>query len=402
MKITDKLIQKIVNKYLTVRTEGTDFPETRETGTPPNGEKIGAKLADRLTDRCPYCGSKEFVKRGTRRKKRERVQLYLCKACGRTFTPQTVKGKHYPLKVILDGISLYNLGYTLEDSCRRLKESYGFVVKASTLSDWVKEFGELCRFERMRKFAIKMYSPEQMIVTTTLFHRQVFKYRYHQGKLALLLQEDFKHRKFWPLREYLEAISLECPHQYFKEGLRASELNAGFSMKEVLIRNKENFANRLAHLAFQTVADKKSRHDALQKFMLANDSVTVATEVPVYLTEEDIEHMQSQLGFKIPTPNTEKRLLITGHIDILQMRNGLVHIIDYKPNAARQEPIEQLTWYALALSRLTGLRLFDFKCAWFDRHEYFEFFPLHIVYKLKEKQAKIAKNQVALPIEEKK
>ena len=33
---------------------------------------------------------------------------------------------------------------------------------------------------------------------------------------------------------------------------------------------------------------------------LCNDSVTVATEVPVYMDEMDIEHMQEVLGFKIP------------------------------------------------------------------------------------------------------
>ncbi|MDO8579313.1 MAG: hypothetical protein Q7R72_00370, partial [bacterium] len=46
------------------------------------------------------------------------------------------------------------------------------------------------------------------------------------------------------------------------------------------------------------------------------------------------------------------------------------------------KPIEQLTWYAMALSRLTGLRLFEFKCAWFDDKDYYEFYPLHIVKKL--------------------
>ena len=49
--------------------------------------------------------------------------------------------------------------------------------------------------------------------------------------------------------------------------------------------------------------------------MLCNDSVTVATEVPVYITKDDIEHLQTQLGFEIyydgPLPK-----LITGHIDI--------------------------------------------------------------------------------------
>ena len=34
--------------------------------------------------------------------------------------------------------------------------------------------------------------------------------------------------------------------------------------------------------------------------MLANDSVTVACEVPIYLDSMDIEHMRDKLGFIIP------------------------------------------------------------------------------------------------------
>ena len=78
--------------------------------------------------------------------------------------------------------------------------------------------------------------------------------------------------------------------------------------------------------------------------------------------------------------------LLTGHVDIVQIRNGSVHLLDYKPNAAKEKPIEQLTWYALALSRLTGLRLYEFKCAWFDEKDYFEFYPLHAVKKLSDKK----------------
>jgi ATP-dependent exoDNAse (exonuclease V) beta subunit len=66
----------------------------------------------------------------------------------------------------------------------------------------------------------------------------------------------------------------------------------------------------------------------------------------------------------------------TGHLDFLQVRNGAVHILDYKPNAGTNKPIAQLTIYALALTRLVpGLRLFDIKCAWFNEYEYCEMFP---------------------------
>ena len=45
-----------------------------------------------------------------------------------------------------------------------------------------------------------------------------------------------------------------------------------------------------------------------------------------------------------------------------------------KPNARGARPIAQLAVYAVALSRLTGIKLFDIKCAWFDEHHYCEFF----------------------------
>jgi hypothetical protein len=57
------------------------------------------------------------------------------------------------------------------------------------------------------------------------------------------------------------------------------------------------------------------------------------------------------------------------------VRNGAVHILDYKPDARTNHPLAQLTVYALALAKLAGLRLFDIKCAWFNEDEYCEFFP---------------------------
>ena len=290
-------------------------------------------------------------------------------------------------------------------------------LQPSTLANWIKQYQSLCAYHRMREFGLKLYKPEEVIVSATLAHRQLYRFRYHRAKTGLIIEEDFKNRDFGPLKEFLELVPMECPHQYFQEGLRASEAPIFFSKKEMIVRAKENYATKLAKFVLESVGANKDRHDALQRFMLANDSVTVATEVPVYLRREDLAHMQTQLGFELYHKNTEstktqkhkntestenikaqkqknkedKSLelinidelpkLITGHIDILQIRNGSAHILDYKPNAAHERPLEQLTLYALALSRLTGLRVYHFKCAWFDEKDYFEFYPLHMVYK---------------------
>jgi ATP-dependent exoDNAse (exonuclease V) beta subunit len=110
--------------------------------------------------------------------------------------------------------------------------------------------------------------------------------------------------------------------------------------------------------------------------MLINDSVTVAIEIPIWLTEHDITALVQKHGIELaPRPATGERT-ITGHIDFLRVRNGAVHILDYKPDARTNKPIAQLAIYALALTRLVpGLKLFDIKCAWFNEQEYCEFFP---------------------------
>jgi ATP-dependent exoDNAse (exonuclease V) beta subunit len=130
----------------------------------------------------------------------------------------------------------------------------------------------------------------------------------------------------------------------------------------------------MAALVIPTVGDNRLRHESLQRFMLANDSVTVAVEIPVWLTDPDIDALEIEHGIRL-RPEGLAPHAFTGHIDFIQVRNGAVHILDYKPDARTNKPTAQLTLYALALARLTGLRLFDIKCAWFNEEQYCEFFP---------------------------
>jgi len=160
---------------------------------------------------------------------------------------------------------------------------------------------------------------------------------------------------------------------------RASQIK--FSHLKINHIQKKNQANQLAKLAINLAATNKDRHQAIQDFMLINDSTTIAVEVPIYLTNWDAGYYKNQKGFIFPLNNYQTP--ITGHVDILQVRNGLIHILDYKPEADKQNPTEQLTIYALALSRKLNLPIYYFKCAWFDENNYFEFFPLHAVYERK-------------------
>lgn len=347
----------------------------------------------RSAEVCPYCLSKNFVKRGTRKNVGQVVQLYLCRneGCGKTFSAQDIKGKHFPLHIIIEAMSYYNIGLNLVDTCKIIKEKFGVAPETATLSDWINEYKMLCRYERLRPYAIKIFGPKDTIEVVNMAHRQLYRFRYHRPKTILML-EEFRNRNLFPIKEYLDNISSETPHQYFQDGERMSEIRSKFDKADMIVRSKFNYANRLTAFVLQSIPENKQRHEEIQRFMIANDSCTVATEVPVYIRKEDVEHMENELKFKISDEGMielkgDKNLrklprLLTGHIDFVQIRNGQVHLLDYKPNASKEKPIEQLTWYALAMSRLTGLRLFNFVCAWFDEKDYYQFYPLHVVKKI--------------------
>ena len=110
--------------------------------------------------------------------------------------------------------------------------------------------------------------------------------------------------------------------------------------------------------------------------MLANDSVTLAVEIPIWLRESDIAAIEARWGISLAAKIPRGERTITGHIDFLQVRNGAIHILDHKPDARTNKPIAQLSIYALALMRLApGLTLSDFRCAWFNEACYNEFAP---------------------------
>lgn len=180
------------------------------------------------------------------------------------------------------------------------------------------------------------------------------------------------------MRDFLIEMAENCPHHLFQSDARASQGKAAFDLDSVEIRAKRNHACRVANLVLQAVTHNKRRHDELQRFMLSTDSVTIAVEVPIFLYPDDIEAIKATPGFHVPLPSDQT---LTGHIDFLQIRNNAIHILDYKPKARLERPIPQLMTYALALSRRTGIRLFDFVCAWFDEHDYYEFYPLRVVHK---------------------
>ena len=107
MKNLFEKIKKIFGEYVS----------QEETSVAQRNNNVGIGT-EKLAEYCPHCHSTKFVKKGNRKKKLETVQLYRCRVCEKVFTSQLIKGNRFPSNVIIDGLSYYNLGFGLEDTCR--------------------------------------------------------------------------------------------------------------------------------------------------------------------------------------------------------------------------------------------------------------------------------------------
>jgi len=338
---------------------------------------------------CPQCDGRRLIKRGLRRNSFRYLQIYLCKDCGKYFSSLSgLKGVKYPPRVIARALCLYNLGHSQGQVARRIASEHRLTVPRRTISDWLVGYRSITTFHRLRPAAIQQFH-QRMIRERTLEHQQVYQYKVHLAKLALTAH-SVPSTVAAKVETYLLSVFTEFPDFLFQDDGTAAldqqsasqDRNQPPAMRSSKSRfetlpftrsEKQNLANDLAAMGLLLARKNKERHPSVQDFMLANDSCTIACEVPVYLTAEEIQYYKSR-GFFLALPESAKP--ITGHIDVVQARNGFIHLLDYKPNARQIDPTNQLVIYALAFASRTRLPVKALKCAWFDEKDYFEFFPL--------------------------
>ncbi|HEV2732097.1 MAG TPA: hypothetical protein VGV15_18870 [Terriglobales bacterium] len=255
------------------------------------------------------------------------------------FTGAAGKNKTYPLRLILETVATFNLGNSLTETQQIIRQRFHRQIPERTISSWLTEYRPLTTYSRLRAAGQKLITPERIIRSHTFHHQQVYRFQVHVAKLALLPVAD-ANTDIKGLHSCLSSIESYFPHHFFQEtGHRSSKFPADVYPP---IQRKENYATRLAALALPTAPNNKKRHETLQRFMLINDSVTVAVEIPVFLTREDIGYYRRH-GFNLEFETD----IITGHIDFLQIRNGHLHILDYKPEARKETHAHvQLTIYA--------------------------------------------------------
>jgi hypothetical protein len=244
-----------------------------------------------------------------------------------------------------------------------MKRKYKAKIPISTLNNWVKCFEDELTFIRLRKkFDI---DPNTTIHSKKFHHQQVYEFKYHT------LKTNFSKRFFPLLKEYILSIHQVpyfIPESAFKSGPRCSQLRIDLKAQKT---TKHNNAPRLAELALTLAKTNRERHQVIENFFLANDSTTVAVEVPVYIKPEELTKNEKK-DYGIELDET-----LSGHIDILQQRFNKIHILDYKPDAKKSDKTsaEQLFLYELAFSKRTGIPLRKITSAYFDDKNYFQISP---------------------------
>jgi len=199
-----------------------------------------------------------------------------------------------------------------------------------------------------------------MIIHKSFKHGWFYHYRIHTRKTDQLCNNGFS-----SLKTYLHEVHAHCPNEYFQKGPRSSALKIPLDIDIKKIRGHE--VCELARAGLESQA-YKTAHSNVQMFMLQNDNNTISIEVPLWMLETELP------SFKTIFDSTDP---LTGHIDALRVEDGTIWVWDYKPNAHLEKfASTQTNFYALMLSKRTGIPLDKFRCGYFDDELAFVFKPI--------------------------
>jgi ATP-dependent exoDNAse (exonuclease V) beta subunit len=263
-----------------------------------------------------------------------------------TMQPYT----QYPLHVILYTLEQYNKGYPVKKAKTLTGKKYRYSPPIQTIYSWIKRYQNTLTFLKLRK----QYTlhPENLTNSHRFNHQQIYPFTYHNLKLNL------RSKQLPQLKRYINWVERKLPTEIFLSGPRASQCRID---KKIKTKPKRSIAPELTRLSLSTQNKKQSAHETVEQFFLYNDSTTVCTELPVFLNPKETTE------FNIDTP-------ITGHIDLVQIRNKKVYIMDYKPNLRHPEKFGgQLTAYKQAIHHRTQIPEENIITSVFNEYQYYEF-----------------------------
>lgn len=299
---------------------------------------------------CPTCNAnKQVIKAGLRHTKKGIIQKFYCKHCKAYFNSAKQSYTHYPQHIILYSLHLYNQGYPVSQVKTLTGKRYPFSPPTRTIYFWIKQYQTVASFLKIRKRY--QLDPGNLISTETYHHQQIYPFRYHHLKL------NIASKQLPQLKRYINWITRNLNTELFLSGPRASNQKQSQQLRAI---KKDSILTTQAKFALSDPDKRLSAHEKVQRFLLINDLSTICTELPVFLYPKETRF------FHIDEP-------LTGHIDIIQIKQDEIHILDYKPNLRKPEQYSgQLLAYKEAIYQRTHIPRLKIKTAVFNQYDYFE------------------------------
>src|ERR1700730_11079965 len=103
-----------------------------------------------------------------------------------SFPGAPAKNKTYPLRLILESVSTFNLGYSTTETQRLLHTRFHRSIPERTISSWLAEYRPLATYARLRTDGTKLFARDTIIRTVNFDHQQVYRHQIHRAKLKIL------------------------------------------------------------------------------------------------------------------------------------------------------------------------------------------------------------------------
>src|SRR6266852_4947321 len=73
------------------------------------------------------------------------------------------KNRTYPLKLVLDAVSTFNLGYSITDTRSILRRRFHVNVPDRTINSWLTAYRSVSTYARLRAAGKKLFDPRSII-----------------------------------------------------------------------------------------------------------------------------------------------------------------------------------------------------------------------------------------------
>jgi len=219
-----------------------------------------------------------------------------------------------------------------------------------------------------------------------------------KSKLDLIFQNNEK--RDFPLNILL-IDNPRCSRFYIRGSLKnpisSKELNI---LSNKLISSRKIIKNSGLGINLIKYVEKLERISQNSKDMLNLDGSIKHEPLLSYILNKEKYAIAKEIFIWKPIQNNKNASFLTGHIDILLIKDNKICVVDYKPDEKNLlRSIPQIASYGLILSEILDLEVNKIRCISFNRNEAWEYCPSILLDNINKVAESLKKNHPTLNLE---